>query len=155
MCTPLGISGTLAVWFFGGLGASQLACYTDKMYANGDYARGGVFTSFLKKDVIDPNPQRTLNTYHLGASGGLMSMLAVVSLWRGTSLWSFPLVNIPVQARMFGVLTVAWDYWGNYNNSPDGIGHNAHLCGFGMGLLITVICLRRGKYAKAWRIYVK
>ena len=84
-----------------------------------------------------------------------MSMMAVVAVWRGGSLWGLPLINIPIQARFIGLLTLAWDFYGNYNNSPDGIGHNAHLYGMGVGAGIALFGLSRGRYSKAWKIVAK
>jgi membrane associated rhomboid family serine protease len=109
----------------------------------------------LQERPVDPDPAKTLNAYNLGASGGLMSMMAVVAVWKGGSLWGLPLVNIPVQARFIGLLTLARDFYGNYNNSPDGIGHNAHLCGMGVGAGIALFGLSRGRYSKACKIIVK
>lgn len=152
MCTPVGIGGSFAIWLFGGLAATQLSCYSQKAYAEGNSAW---YSKVFKKDPIDPNPTQTLNTYNLGASGGLMSMMGVVAVWRGGSLWGFPLIPIPIQARVIGLAMLGWDLYGNYYNERDGIGHNTHLCGLGVGAAIAVLGLRRGKYAKAWKIVVK
>lgn len=152
MCTPIGIGGTLAVWLFGGLVATQLSCYTQKAYAQG---RANWYSKLFKKDPVDPNPTHTLNTYNLGASGGLMSMVGAIAIWRGSSYWGIPLIPILIQARVIGLFLLAWDYYGNYGNSMDGIGHNVHLCGIGVGAAIVLLGLKRGKYAKAWQLVVK
>jgi membrane associated rhomboid family serine protease len=152
MCTPIGISGTIAIWLFGGLAATQLSSYTQNSYAHG---KAKWYSKLFQKDPVDPNPAHTLNTYNLGASGGLMAMLGTISVWRGRSLWGIPLIPIAIQARVVGLCVLAWDYYGNYNNSMDGIGHNTHLCGMGIGAAIALFGLRRGKYAKVWKIVVK
>jgi hypothetical protein len=50
MCTPIGIGGTLVVWFFGGLAATQLSCYSQKSYAKGDYAGAEWYLELFKRD---------------------------------------------------------------------------------------------------------
>jgi membrane associated rhomboid family serine protease len=151
MTTPLGIGGTLGIWFFGGIFSAIGACTIEKAYTEGRLP----LASLLKRHPADPDRTRTLNTHHLGASGGLMAMMGVVSTWRYSSSWGIPLVPIPAPAWLFGLAICVWDLWGFYNNSPDGIGHDAHLAGMGAGIMMWVLLLRKGKYGKAWEVIVR
>jgi membrane associated rhomboid family serine protease len=148
MTTPLGIGGTLGIWFFGGIISAIGACTIEKAYTDGRLP----LAALLKRYPVDPDPTRTLNIHHLGASGGLMAMMGVVSTWRYSSSWGLPLVPIPAPAWCFGLAICVWDLWGFYNNSPDGIGHNAHLAGMGAGVMMWILLLRKGKYGKAWEV---
>jgi membrane associated rhomboid family serine protease len=151
MTTPLGIGGTLGVWFFGGIFSAIGACTIEKAYTESRLP----LASLLKRHPVDPDRTRTLNTHHLGASGGLMAMMGVVSTWRYSSSWGIPLVPIPAPAWLFGLGICVWDLWGFYNNSPDGIGHDAHLAGMGAGVVMWALLLRKGKYGKAWEVIVR
>lgn len=96
------------------------------------------FTSILGGNLLSLVLHRNHEYRALGASGGVCGIIfACIFLLPGSSVYMFP-VPFAIPAHIFAVLFIAGSYLG-LRGQIDNIGHDAHLGGAIIGLVVTTI----------------
>jgi membrane associated rhomboid family serine protease len=143
------LGNMVTLYFFGStavavLGVPQFALL---------YFGGGVMSSFgqiladyYEQDIKKYN--RWIFKSHLGASGGVMSVLTwtILSFPTNTIMLYF---IIPMPAALFGVLYVAHDLYGLFEGQPD-VSYFAHLVGAAYGTATFFLLKHRHKIFRRW-----
>lgn len=124
------IFNMLSLYLFGGLVASELGIITFLVIYMASLVGGNLFSLLIHKHDSGYSS--------VGASGGVLGILFAVIALEPTMGIGFLFIPIHIAAWIYGLAYVLYSIYG-ITSQKNNVGHDAHLCGALIGMLIAII----------------